>query len=100
MQAYDYYLKARALVDMARTVADLSDAREFCDRAIAIDPSYARAYACKAFSYIVAIMNLEFEDAAERRKLALHCANRAPPSIPSTASATGPRRDGFSAQAV
>ena len=58
MQAYDYLLKARALVDMALTTADLSDARELCDRAIGIDPSYARAYACKAFSYIVAIMNL------------------------------------------
>ena len=76
MQAYDYLLKARALVDMGYTAADLSDARELCDRAIGIDPSYARAYACKAFSYIVAIMNLEFEDAAERRKLALLCAEQ------------------------
>ena len=77
MQAYDYYLKAKALVEMAQTAADLKEGRELCNRAIQIDPTYARAHACKAFSYIVEIMNLETEDLRERRKLAVQCAEQA-----------------------
>jgi len=77
MQAYDYYLKAKALVEMAQTAAALEEGRELCNRAIQIDPAYARAHACKAFSYIVGIMNLESEDLRERRKLAVQCAEQA-----------------------
>ena len=77
MQAYDYYLKAKALVEMAQTAADLEEGRGLCDRAIQIDPAYARAHARKAFSYIVGIMNLDSEDLRERRKLAVQCAEQA-----------------------
>jgi TolB-like protein len=74
MQAYDYYLKGRPLVEMAVNSADLDLAIELCDRAIAIDPGYARAHAQKAFALIVAVMILEFEDAVAKRRMALQCA--------------------------
>jgi adenylate cyclase len=76
MRAYDYYLKAKALVEMASTAADLAAADELCDRAISIDPTFARAYATKAFSLIVAIMIFEFENAAAKRALALQFAEK------------------------
>ena len=77
MQAYDYYLKAKSLVDLAQSAADLSEGRALCDRAIELDPSYARAYAYKAFSYIVGTMILESGELNERQRLALQCAEQA-----------------------
>src|SRR5262249_51174321 len=47
MRAYDYYLRAKSLVDMATDAAAIEEAREFCNRAIKLDPSYARVHACK-----------------------------------------------------
>jgi adenylate cyclase len=76
MRAYDYYLKAKALVEVASTAADLTVADELSDRAIAIDPTFARAYATKAFSLIVGVMIFEFEDAAAKRALALQLAEQ------------------------
>jgi adenylate cyclase len=76
MRAYDYYLKAKALVEMGATAADLAVADEFADRAIAIDPTFARAYATKAFSLIVGVMIFEFENAAAKRALALQLAEQ------------------------
>jgi TolB-like protein/class 3 adenylate cyclase/Flp pilus assembly protein TadD len=76
MRAYDYYLKAKVLVEMASTAADLAAADELCDRAVAIDATFARAYATKAFSLIVAVMIFEFEDAAAKRALAMQLAEQ------------------------
>jgi tetratricopeptide (TPR) repeat protein len=77
MQAYDYYLKARPLVDGPRSVADVREARDYCNRAIQIDPSYARAYACKALSYIAGFLLMETDDVEEWRKQALQWAEQA-----------------------
>jgi len=77
MQAYDYYLKAKSLVDMAQTAADLREGRELCNQAIQIDPSFARAYAYKALSYTVGIFTMEPDDLNEWRKQALQCAEQA-----------------------
>jgi adenylate cyclase len=52
MQAYDYVLKAKQLVDNAKTASDLKEARELCDRAIQIDPTYARAHAYRPLHWI------------------------------------------------
>src|SRR5262249_47683008 len=55
MRAYDYWLQAKRLVDMPHDAADLITAREYCDRAIALDPNYARAHAYKALTYVIGI---------------------------------------------
>jgi TolB-like protein/Flp pilus assembly protein TadD len=77
MRAYDYYLRAKPLVETPHDAADLNQARDYCDRAIEIDPSYARAHAAKAFSYIVGILLMEAENVEEWRRRALHCAETA-----------------------
>jgi len=71
MRAYDYYLRAKAVVDDPLTDADLKEARNYCGRAIQLDPSYARAHAYKALSYTVGVLILEAEDLAEWRRQAL-----------------------------
>jgi TolB-like protein/class 3 adenylate cyclase len=77
MQAYDYVLKAKQLVDNAKTATDLKEARELCDRAIQIDPTYARAHAYKSQSYVVGIAVMEADDVNEWRTQALQCAEQA-----------------------
>jgi len=77
MRAYDYYLRAKALLQWPRDDTDLRQARDYCDRAIAIDPSYARAHAEKASSYIVGFFLMESDDVEGWRRQALGCAERA-----------------------
>ena len=77
MRAYDYFLRAKPLIETPRDGADLSQAREYCNRAIEIDPSYARAHAQKAFTYIIGIQLMEGGDVKEWRRLALDCAETA-----------------------
>jgi adenylate cyclase len=77
MRAYDYFLRAKPLIETPRGGADLRQARECCDRAIEIDPCYARAHAQKAFSYVVGIQLMEAEDVEEWRQRALECAEMA-----------------------
>ncbi len=77
MRAYDFYLKAKSLVDTPRSPADLKQARDYCDRAIHIDPSYARAHAYKALSYTVGTYLLEVQDLGEWRGRAIECAETA-----------------------
>ena len=77
MRAYDYYLRAKPLVETPHDAADLNQARDYCDRAIEIDPSYARGHAAKAFSYIVGILLMEAENVEEWRRRALLCAETA-----------------------
>ena len=84
MRAYDYYLESAALVEMASTAADLTAADELSDRAIAIDPTFARAYSTKAFSQTVAVMIFEFEDAA----------GKARPGAPARRAERRPQPDG------
>ena len=77
MQAYDLYLKAKALIDHAQSTEDLREGRELCNRAIALDPSFARAHAYKAFSYTVEMWTMDVDDVTEWRKRALPCAEQA-----------------------
>jgi TolB-like protein/Flp pilus assembly protein TadD len=77
MRAYDYYLRAKALFGWPRDGADLRQARAYCDRAIAIDPSYARAHAQKAFSYVLGLVLMDADDVEEWRRQALACAETA-----------------------
>jgi TolB-like protein len=77
MRAYELYLRAKALVDTPTDYHDLVRAREYCERAIAIDPSFARAYAYKAFSYIIGTPLVEPSDLMEWRSEALKWAERA-----------------------
>jgi tetratricopeptide (TPR) repeat protein len=77
MRAYDHYLQAKKLVDIPSDVADLRLAREHCDRAIEINPGYARAHAYKAMSYVIGIPMMETEDPEDWQRHALTCAERA-----------------------
>jgi adenylate cyclase len=77
LRAYEFYLRAKALVDAPADYHDLLRAREYCDRAIAMDPSFARAYAYKAFSYIIGTPLVEPNDLLEWRSESLKWAERA-----------------------
>lgn len=77
MRAYDYCLRVRPLLESPHGAADVSQAREFCDRAIEIDPAYARAHAQKAFSYVVGLELMEATNLEEWRRRALQCAETA-----------------------
>src|SRR5262249_3295023 len=77
MRAYDYYLKAKALIDMPCSTARFQQAREYCDHAIEIDPSYARARACKALGYAMEIWAMKARDLADWRRKGLECAETA-----------------------
>jgi TolB-like protein/Flp pilus assembly protein TadD len=77
MRAYDYFLRAKLLLEAPHAGADLNQAREYCDRAIEIDPSYARAHAQKAFTYVIGILLMEPENVEEWRRRALQCAESA-----------------------
>jgi TolB-like protein/Tfp pilus assembly protein PilF len=60
MRAYDHYLRGKALFYAARDAAARAEARRYFERAIAIDPDFARAYC-----YLSAIDNnrLQYEAA-------------------------------------
>jgi TolB-like protein len=77
MRVYDHYLQAKTLIDAARDIIDLERGREHCERAIEIDPQYARAHAYRAASYIMGMSLLEGEDIVEWRAQALASAERA-----------------------
>ena len=77
IQAYDCFLKAKVLVDSPRTFKDLREGRVLCDRAIQIDPTFARAHAYRSLSYTVGIMIIEVEDLSEWRRQALLSAEQA-----------------------
>jgi len=77
MRAYDYYLQAKMLIDAPRDMADLERGREHCERAIAIDPQYARAHAYKSASFIVGLSLTSVEDLAEWQAQAVASAEHA-----------------------
>jgi adenylate cyclase len=77
MRAYDYYLRAKLLMDMPRGTADFEQAREYCDRAIQRDPSYARVHAYKALSYIIENDLMLMDNVVEWRMKAMECAETA-----------------------
>jgi adenylate cyclase len=77
MRAYDYYLKAKPIIDLPTELEDLLQARAYCDAAMAIDPAFARAYSYKALSYTIGAAMLETDDIAVHMRSALQCAERA-----------------------
>ncbi len=77
LRAYEWYLRAKALVDTPSGQEDLLRAREYCDRAIAIDPNFARAHAYKAFSYIIGTPLAASSDQGELEVEAMRSAERA-----------------------
>jgi TolB-like protein/Tfp pilus assembly protein PilF len=77
MRAYDYFLRAKALIETPHDGTDMSQARAYCDRAIEIDSSYARAHAQRAFTYIIGIELMESSNAEEWRRQALISAEKA-----------------------
>jgi len=77
MRAYDHYLQARTLIDTPRGIADLELGREHCERAIEIEPGYARAHAYKANSYTIGMSLMEIGDLADWQAQALASAERA-----------------------
>jgi TolB-like protein/class 3 adenylate cyclase/Flp pilus assembly protein TadD len=77
MRAYDYCLRARSLMDTPRGAADFEQAREYCDRAIQLDPSYARVHAYKAVSYLIENDLMLAENVVEWRMNAMKCAETA-----------------------
>lgn len=79
MRAYDHYLHAKMLIDAPRDIPDVELGREHCERALEIDPGYARAHAYRAFSYVVGIslMEMRMEDLTEWKAQALASAERA-----------------------
>ncbi len=77
VQAYDFYLRGRQYFNQWRKKA-VEHARRMFERAIEIDPNYARAYGgiadCCSFMYMywdASATNLERADAASRAALAL-----------------------------
>jgi tetratricopeptide (TPR) repeat protein len=74
--AYDCYLKGKALIDSAQSAANLKEARALCERAIEIDPAFARAYAYKAMSYTVGIFTMEADEVDEWRRQAMQSAEQ------------------------
>ena len=77
MRAYDLYLRAKSLVDMAHDVTALAQAREYCDRAIQLDPTYARVHACKALTYVYENHLMLAENVDQGRIKAMKCAEAA-----------------------
>src|SRR5204863_9141990 len=77
VEAYEYYLRGRQVQHQARR-ATLQYARRMFDRAIELDPSFARAHAgvadCCSFLYMYwdsSNANLEAADASSQRALEL-----------------------------
>src|SRR6185312_11085420 len=65
MRAYDDYLQGKPLIDVPVDVSDLARGREYCNRALEVDPGYARAHAYLAASYIVGVTMMEVDDPTE-----------------------------------
>jgi TolB-like protein/Flp pilus assembly protein TadD len=77
MQAYDYFLRAKVLVEVARTSEEVHEGRELCNHAIRIDPTFARAHTYRSMSYAVGIWTMEADDLDEWRKQAMLSAEQA-----------------------
>ena len=77
MRAHDHYLRAKSLIDTPKGIDDVERGRRYCEAAIAIDPTHARAQAYLATSFVLgAYLQLTEEPAVEFEQ-ALHSAERA-----------------------
>ena len=76
LQAYDYFLRAQAVLNR-RTPEDNAEAREWYNKAIEMDPGFARAYAGLAMTYVVAYNRQWPADVDNAMEKALQLSNRA-----------------------
>ena len=67
LDAYNAFLQGRQLM-VTRTKANLLESIARFDRALAIDSTFAEAYACKAEAYVI-LPNLGYADAEEAHRL-------------------------------
>ena len=74
--AYDLYLQAVALIDSYERAAVFA-AHERLERAIAIDPRFARAVALVGYAHAQIVVTGWTDDAAPHRRQAIECAGRA-----------------------
>jgi len=81
--AYELYLKAMALVDSYEKDA-MFEAVRLIDRALALDPNYARALSVAGYAHSQIAVSNWAADLAPHRKLALDYANRAVRVAPKT----------------
>jgi adenylate cyclase len=76
IDAYDLYLKAVALVDTYEKQA-MFEALALLERALALDPRYARALSVTGYAHAQIVVTGWAEDLAHHRRLALDCVKRA-----------------------
>lgn len=76
LEAYETFLRARFLLS-ARTPEDNTNARELYQKAIALDPGFARAYAGLAYSYSIGYLRQWPADVEQPLERALQLANKA-----------------------
>ena len=67
LEAYNAFLQGRQLI-VTRTKANVLESITRFDRALAIDSTFAEAYACKAEAYVI-LPNLGYADAKEAHRL-------------------------------
>ncbi len=85
LQAYDYFLRGRALIN-TRTLEDYLTAREMYKKAITLDPYFARAYSGLAMTYTVGYIsqwqtdNKELDTALELSRYAISLDRQLPES--------------------
>ncbi len=76
LEAYDYFLRGQSLIN-TRTPEDNASAREMYNKAIELDPVFARAYAGLAMTYVIGHVNLWSSNAANPLQKALNYSNHA-----------------------
>jgi adenylate cyclase len=76
IDAYDLYLKAVALVDTYEKQA-MFEALQLLDRALALDPRYARALSLAGYAHAQIVVSSWADDLAHHRRLALDYVKRA-----------------------
>lgn len=76
-EAYDYFLRGQAQLVRRASASDNNQAKEFIQKAIAIDPGFARAHAALALIYADAYRFNWTDDPELTRQLALNTGQRA-----------------------
>lgn len=91
LQAYDAYLRARELLDREFDVGNVRKALDLYERAVALDSTFALAYAWLSVSYVWLYTSYveRSPDQLTRAKAALNRAMRLDPNLPESHSAMG-----------
>jgi len=86
-EAYDVFLQGQAILVSRTSAADNKQAQNLMQRAIELDPNFARAYAALAYSLVDAYRQAWIDDAEKMRREALAAGQRAielDPNLPQT----------------